>query len=159
MNVKCKIKNAKCNRRYLLFAFLIFNFTFYIAACNIPNPESAECVEARQTVKDFYSFHFGGEMRFSPENLRLRERFLTPELTDSLPDALTEADVFTVNSNDYPKTFRAGNCRAEAPDKAVFEVLLFWKTETRSEQRQIEVETVKRNGKWLIDKIEYAKQE
>ncbi|HEX8638305.1 MAG TPA: hypothetical protein VF692_09600, partial [Pyrinomonadaceae bacterium] len=155
--VKLKRQNEKCKRRFLLFAFLYFNFALFFAACSIPNLESAECTEARQTVREFYSFHFGGEMRFSPENLRLRERFLTPEFAASLPDAPTEVDVFTVNSNDYPKAFRAGNCRAEAPDKAIFEVLLFWKTETRSEQRRIEVETVKRTDKWLINKIEYAK--
>jgi hypothetical protein len=153
------LRNSKFKSSSLFFAFLIFNFAFIFGACSIPNLESAECAEARQTIKEFYSFHFGNEMKFSPENLRLRERFLTPEYAASLRNESTEADVFTVNSNDYPKAFRAGGCRAAAPDKVVFEVLLFWKTESRTEQRQIEVETIKRNDKWLIDKIEYSKQE
>lgn len=139
--------------RYRFFVVLFLQCAFFFAACSIPNLEDAECSEARQTVKEFYSFHFGGEMRFSPENLRLREKYLTPEFVASLPNAPTEADVFTVNSNDYPKAFRTGDCRADAPDKTVFEVLLFWKTETRSEQRRIEVETIKRNDRWLINKI------
>ena len=152
-NAKLKIKKSEGKRRFLLFAFLIFNFSLFFAACSIPNLEDAECTEARQAVREFYSFHFGGEMKFSPENLRLREKYLTPEFAASLRGAATDADVFTVNSNDYPKAFRPANCRAIAPDKAVFEVLLFWKTETRSEQRRIEVETIKRNDRWLINKI------
>ena len=150
-----KFKKSKSKRRFLLFAFLIYIFPLFFAACSIPNLEAAECTEARLTVREFYSFHFGGEMSFSPENLRLREKYLTPEFADSLRGAATEADVFTVNSKDYPKAFRPGDCRARSPDKAVFEVLLFWKTETRSEQRRIEVETVKRNDRWLINKITY----
>jgi hypothetical protein len=39
-------------------------------------------------------------------------------------------------------------------NKVVFQVVLFWKDDTRSEQREIKVETVKRNDKWLIDKVE-----
>lgn len=156
---KWKKQTGKGKKRFLLYAFLTFNFALFFAACSIPNLESAECAEARQTIKEFYSFHFGNEMKFSPENLQLRERFLTPEYAASLRGKSTETDVFTVNSDDYPKAFRAGDCRLAAPDKTVFEVLLFWKTETRTEQRRIEVAAVKQNDKWLIDKIEYSKQE
>jgi hypothetical protein len=97
--------------------------------------------------------HFGGEMRFSPESLRTLEKFLTPEFAASLPNSPIDADVFTVNSNDYPKAFRIGSCHAESSNKTVFEVLLFWKTDERNEQRKIEIETVKRDKKWLINKI------
>jgi hypothetical protein len=143
---KSKIPNA-------LFIFCIFNFAFFSLACSIPNLEDAACTEARQTVKEFYSLHFGSEMRFSPENLQASGKFLTEEFARSLPDSPTDADVFTVNSNDYPKAFRIGNCRAESSEKTIFEVLLFWKTDERSEQRKIEIETVKRDEKWLINKI------
>jgi hypothetical protein len=148
-----KIRRSKFKIQNTLFIFCLFYFALFHTACSIPNLEDAECTEARQTVKEFYSLHFGGEMRFSPENLRTREKFLTPEFVASLPDSPIEADVFTVNSTDYPKAFRIGNCRAESTNKTIFEVLLFWKTDERNEQQKIEIETVKRDEKWLINKI------
>jgi hypothetical protein len=124
-----------------------------VNACSIPNLEAPECTAARQTVREFYSYHFGNEMRFSPENLQSREKFLTPQFAESLRNRQTDADVFTTNDTDYPKAFRAGECRVVAPGRTEFEVLLFWKDDARSEQRAIKVEAVKQNDKWLIDKI------
>ena len=92
-------------------------------------------------------------MKFSQENLKLRERFLTPELTASLRSLQTEKDVFTTNSDDFPKAFRTAACEVIAPDKTIFTVVLFWRSDTRSEQKEIKVETAKQNDKWLIDRI------
>ncbi|HLM00806.1 MAG TPA: hypothetical protein VK400_07100, partial [Pyrinomonadaceae bacterium] len=46
-----------------------------------------------------------------------------------------------------------GGCRALAPDKTESQVLLFWKDDARTEQREIKVEAVKENDKWLIGNI------
>jgi hypothetical protein len=135
------------------FAFCLLSFCLLLAACSIPNLEEAECTASRDAVKEFYSFHFGNEMRFSPENLRRREKFLTAQFVASLQNLQTDADVFTTNSTDYPKAFRTGGCRVVSPEKTEVEVLLFWKTDTRSEQKAIQVEAVKENNKWLINKI------
>ena len=148
-----KIRRSNSKIQNPFFIFCIVNFAFLLLACSIPNLEDAACTEARQTVKEFYSLHFAGEMRYSPENLQSRKKYLTPEFAASLPNAPTDADVFTVDTNDYPKAFRIGNCRAESSDKTIFEVLLFWKTDDRSEQRKIEVETVKRHEQWRINRI------
>lgn len=144
-NVKFKIQN-------LLLTFCISHFAFCIG-CSIPNLEKPECREARQTVKEFYSYHFGSDMKFSPENLRQREKFLSPDFIKILQNAPPENDVFTTNSIDYPKAFRIGGCEVKAADKAVFEVLLFWKDDVRTEQRAINVEVTKQNDKWLINNI------
>lgn len=122
-------------------------------ACSVPNLETAECTEARGAVKEFYSFHFGNEMKFSSENLALREHFLTAELVDSLRETNEDADVFTTGTTDIPKAFRVGACEVLSPGLTRLEVLLFWRDNTRSEQRAIHVETMKRGDKWLIDKI------
>jgi hypothetical protein len=148
-----KRRTVKLPVSALLYALLCFNWALFGGACSVPVLESQECIEARQTLKEFYSIHFDGDMHFSAENLKLKERFLTNELAASVRDSPPDIDVFTVKSDDLPKAFRIGNCRAVAPDRAVFEVLLFWKTDTRSEQRGIEVETVKRNEQWLINNI------
>ena len=46
----------------------------------MPNLEKPECGEAREAVKQFYSFHFDNGMKPLLENLKLREKFLTVEL-------------------------------------------------------------------------------
>jgi len=148
------MQNSKLKIKNWALLFCIFNFAFLIASCGgVPNLEAPECAEARGVVKELYSYHFGNEMRFSPENLKQREKFLTPEFYQSLAGLQTENDVLTTGDTDYPKAFRVGKCDALAPDRANVEVLLFWKTDTRTEQRAISVEVVKRNDKWLVNKI------
>ena len=120
----------------------------------MPNLEKPECGEAREAVKQFYSFHFDNGMKPLPENLKPREKFLTGELKQNLSGRNeTEADYFTQTS-DYPKAFRIGKCETAAPNKTVFEILLFWKDDARSEQREIKVEAVKENNNWLINRVE-----
>jgi hypothetical protein len=140
--------------------FLLFTFCFFLsfaAACSIPNLEAPECTAARQTIKEFYSLHFGNDMRFTPENLGQRKRFLTAEFTNELlilPVSPSGRDPFTITDDDLPRAFRVGGCRVTETNKRVdFGVLLFWRTDTRTEERQINVEAVKQNDKWLIDKI------
>jgi hypothetical protein len=146
------MKNSKFKIQNSLLTFCILHFAFFIG-CSIPNLEKPECREARQTVKEFYSYHFGNDMKFSRENLRQREKFLSVDFVKILQNAPPENDVFTTDSTDYPKAFRIGKCEVEATDKTVFEVLLFWKDDARSEQRAINVEVIKQNNKWLINKI------
>ena len=93
-------------------------------------------------------------MKFTPENLKAREKYLTPDLAVLLQKSAADSDPFTLMpGDDLPKAFRVGGCKALAPGKTEVQVLLFWKDDVRSEQREIKVETVKRNDKWLIDKI------
>ena len=139
-------------RKFLIFCLL--SSVFCLLSCgSIPNLEAPECTESRGVVKELYSYHFGNEMRFSQENLQKREKFLTPELYKNLQNAPPDADVFTTNNTDFPKAFRVGKCEVVEPTKTNFEVLLFWKTDERSEQKAINVEVVKQSDKWLINKI------
>ncbi len=139
-------------RRFLIFCLL--SSVFFLLSCgSVPNLEAPECTESRGAVKVLYSFHFGNEMRFSEENLKQREKFLTPEFYKSLQGLQTDGDVLTTGNTDFPKAFRVGKCEVAAPDKTNFEVLLFWRTDTRTEQRPIRVEVVKQGDKWLVNKI------
>jgi hypothetical protein len=139
--------------RRIILALACVALAAFSPACSIPNLEDPNCTEARQEVKEFYSYHFGNDMKFSQENLKLRERFLTPEFAASLSGRTEESDVFTTGTNDIPKAFRVGSCQATPPDKARVEVLLFWKDDVRSEQRRIYADAVKRGDRWLVDKI------
>lgn len=132
--------------------FLILFVVFQ--ACSVPNLEKPECRESRDIVKKFYSFHFGNDMLPSADNLKAREKFLSPKLFDELKNQTeTKRDYFT-QTDDYPKAFRVGGCEIVSDKQTIFEVVLFWKTETRSEQRTVKVETFKENENWLIEKVE-----
>jgi hypothetical protein len=144
--------NFRLPKLFLLFTF--YFLLFILAACSIPNLETAECREARNAVKEFYSFHFGNDMKFTKENLGRREKYLSSELKQNLqnqPDGAT--DYFTA-TDDYPKAFRVGDCETVELNKKVnTQVVLFWKSDTRSEQREIHVEVVKENDDWLMKNV------
>jgi hypothetical protein len=136
-----------------IFVYCLLFSTCSLLSCgSIPNLENPECIEARNTVKEFYSFHFGNDMKPSEDYLRLREKYLTNDwkffVSKNLQD---KRDLFTL-TEDYPKAFRVGGCKTAESNKAVFQVVFFWKDDTRSEQSETKVETVKENGKWLINR-------
>lgn len=92
-------------------------------------------------------------MHPSRENLKAREQFLTSELIGNLsPSTETAKDYFTATEN-YPKAFRVGSCTSESDDKAILQVVLLWRDDTKSEQKEVKVETIKTGDKWLINKI------
>lgn len=134
----------------LLFTFYLLLFT---SACSIPNLEKPECTEAREAVREFYSFHFGSDMRPSAEYLQKREKYLTSDWKKIISKNLDGKEDYFTLSEDYPKAFRIGACEIVEPNvKVDFGVVLFWKDEARSEQREIKVEMVKTGDKWLINK-------
>ena len=162
MNFKFQVSGSKFRVLSFNFKFLrantsllfTFCFLFFISACSVPNLEKPECTAARQTVKEFYSLHFGNDMQPSEDYLRKREKFLTADWKNFISKNLSgKQDYFTSTTEDYPKAFRIGECQAANENKTVFQVIFFWKDDTRSEQRETRVEAVKENGKWLINRI------
>jgi hypothetical protein len=147
---RLRLKSRLCvsaSLRLILFAAL------FTSACSIPNLSSQECIDAKPAVREFFSFHFGNDMAFSQENLKLREKFITPRLKSELETRQGTADPFTVNSDDVPRAFRVGECSTAAPDRAVYDVLVFWKDDTRTDQRTIKVELQKIGEQWLVDRV------
>ncbi len=135
--------------------FYLLPFAFCLFSCGgVPNLDPPECIDSRQTVREFYSYHFGGEMRFSKENLKPLEKFLTPEYDKNLQNIQTGGDVFTTGNTDFPKAFRIAKCDVVSPEKTRHEIQLFWRDDARNEQKSIYVEAVKQNNQWLIDRIE-----
>lgn len=142
--------------RKLLFILPFAACLFTFAACSIPNLESNECQQARDPLQQFYSYHFGNDMQPSEKYYKDRKDYLTASFGNFVSKQITNKRDFFTLEEDYPKAFRVGSCKTIAPDRAEFGVLLFWKTDTRSEQREIKVEVVKENEKWLIDKVSKA---
>jgi hypothetical protein len=143
--------NSKCIMHNLLRSFCILHCAFVIAGCSIPNLESPECTEARTAVKQFYSFHFGNDTRPSRENLKLRERFVTPEFYASLPYGGT-TDVFT-GSAEPPTTFKVGECKTLTPTTVDFQIQIYWRTDASTMQKELHVVAVKRDAGWLINNV------
>mgnify|MGYP003382221551 CR=1 FL=1 len=147
------MQNSKRTMRNLVFALCIVHCAFFIASCSIPNLESAECVEARDSARQFYSFHFGNEMRPTAENFKARERYLTPRYFAALanyPD--NEHDPFTL-TKDYPRTFKLAECKAASPDSIDLKIQLYWRDDLKTVQQEVQANFVKQDGKWLLDGV------
>lgn len=124
-----------------------------VTACSVPSLESPACTESKSAVREFYSYHFGNEMKFSAEGLIAREKFLTPEFAESVAGSKEGTDPLTTGSDDIPRAFRVGECREISPERTESNVLLFWRSDERTEQRTIKVEAVDKNDTWLVNKI------
>jgi putative lipase involved disintegration of autophagic bodies len=146
------MKSKKLKIKNLLFSFCIFHFAF-LSGCYQPVLESAECIDSRDAVKRFYSFHFGNEMTPSKKYLEKREKFLSGELEKKIAERLTDKKDYFTQTADYPKAFRVGKCETTGKDKAKFEILLFWRNNEKNTQREIEIETIKEDNDWLIDQV------
>jgi len=92
-------------------------------------------------------------MHPSAENLKASEPFLTSELISTLSASTETAKDYFTATEDYPKAFRVGSCTSGSNDKVILQVLLLWRDDTKSEQKEVKVETIKTGDKWLINKI------
>ncbi|MBX3288700.1 MAG: hypothetical protein KF855_05080 [Acidobacteria bacterium] len=136
-------------------AAVLLGAAMLASSCSIPNLETPECIEARPAVRIFYSFHFGNDMTFSPENLEARSRFLTERLKTELQSRGGTGDPFTTGDDNVPKAFRAGSCQTVSPDRVALEVLMLWRTGEGDTQKAITVEMQKIGDEWLVDKVIY----
>ena len=147
------MQKAKITIQKLLVLSCILFIGIVSACCSIPNLESPECSAATDGVKQFYSYHFGNDMHPSPENLKARERFLTPELYRELAAGnMSGMDYFTA-SDMPPKTFKVAQCTVEGKQKADIHVQIYWREDPKVTQKEVHVETVKVGDSWLINKV------
>lgn len=147
------MQNSKRTMHNFLLLFCIVNFALCISSCSIPNLEPAECVEARDSARQFYSFHFGNEMRPGADNFKARERYLTPRYFASLaayPE--TVRDPFTLTT-EYPRTFKLAECKAASPSSIDLKIQLYWRDDLKTEQQEVQANFVKQDGKWLLDGV------
>lgn len=145
-------KSRICGRKF--FFTLILASTFLLLTnCSVPSLESEECRQARDTVKRFYSYHFASDMKTAAADLENRAEFLSADLKKNLEDRANSPTDYFTQTDDYPKAFRVGTCENISQERVNFGVLLFWKDDTRNEQRKMNVEAVNQGGKWAIDKV------
>lgn len=92
-------------------------------------------------------------MGSSPENQKKREQFLTSSLISELAAAgETKRDYFTA-TEDFPKAFRVGECTLNSDEKVTLQVLLLWRNDDRTQQKEVNAEAVNVDGRWLINRV------
>jgi len=124
---------------------------------------------AAKAVRSFYTFHLARKKDFTVSNVRLRKRWLTPELYNLLLDQLKraaeeskahpdeapyfEGDPLT-DSQEYPSSFRVGKAEVSG-DLAKVTVTLLWSARTSRgrDSRDIVVEVTRTATGWLINDI------
>lgn len=144
------MENSKFKIQNWAVLICIVYISFLTLGCGVPNLESMQCAEARDAIRQFYSFHFANDMTPSSENLKARERFLTPELYSQLQNsALGNTDYFT-NSDDYPRTFKVGKCEHK-PDSSIVnvQIQLYWRDDFSTVQKEVTVTSILKDN-WLI---------
>lgn len=139
--------------RRILQLLILVSAAVFVAACSIPTLESPACTESKNAVREFYSYHFGNEMKFSAQGLKQRAKFLTPEFAEAVGGSPENTDPFTTGTDDLPKAFRVGECKEISPEKTQISMLIFWRDETRTEQREIKIEAIDKNDSWLVNNI------
>lgn len=145
------MQNVQCKMQNVCLIFCILYSSFFIAGCSIPNLESQSCIEARSSVREFYSQYFATDAETRSKEWNRFEKYISPNFNWDR-GSNWEVNPFLL-TNDWPKAFRDGECKEISSDRTEFRVLLFWKDDVRSEQRPINVETVKIGDKWLIEKV------
>ena len=149
-----KPRKLKFSRRKIAVCCLLSAVCCFLS-CSIPNLEPPECDAARNSVREFYSFDYSNDTKFNQENLKLREKFLTPELFRTLSQKSDSPISYFTNSEQPPKAFRVGECKVVEPEKkTLLGVVLFWRENEVNRQKEVEVEAIKENNEWLVNKVE-----
>lgn len=133
-----------------LFTVLLFAGICTSFSCSLPSLEKPECAQARDNVKQFYSWQIGTDSRERSSHPETARRFVSP-LFSSDPGNV-ESDPFTLSAT-IPKTFRIGKCEVLDPDKVKLQVQLLWRDEKESRQSDVNVEAVRSDDRWLIAKV------
>lgn len=123
---------------------------FIQLGCSLPNLEKAECSQARDNVKQFYSWQIGTDAREREANPEIARKFVSPLF--STESGNQESDPFT-RSATVPKSFRVGRCEVLDPDKVKLQVQLLWRDEKESRQSDVSVLAVRSGDVWQIEKV------
>jgi len=142
--------NAQRKMQNLLFSLCISHFAFCVAACSIPNLESQQCADARNTVKEFYSWYLGTDPNTREQQQVIYDRFIASNFHSS---ARSDLDPFFLSPT-TPTTFKIGKCEMRNDSQTAIQVQLYWRQPDKTEQEEVYAETIRSADKWLIDKVE-----
>jgi hypothetical protein len=128
---------------------LMFLSVLSCVSCSVPTLESESCLQAQGSLKKLLSLHFDKGFEGGKEYKEHRSQYITDRLKDEI-DARPGFDYLT-QTIDPPKAFRIGTCTERGKDVVSLSVLLFWRDEKRSEQREVNIVLKRVGDKWLTD--------
>lgn len=118
-------------------------------ACSIPNLESPQCTEARDSVKEFYSWYLGTDAEARGKQREIYDRFVS----HSFAAKSGPLDAYYL-SETVPTTFKIGKCEPVDDSHAKVQVQLYWRQERKTDQKEVYAKTVKNEDKWLIESVD-----
>jgi hypothetical protein len=134
-----------------LLVFCILHSALCIGSCSLPSLESGECSQARDTVKQFYSWYLGTETGEKDKHPEIFNKYVSSEFLVGHGKSSGNDPYFL--SPTFPKTFKIGVCKQIDAQKVDMQVQLYWRDDAKTVQKEVHVETVKASDKWLINKI------
>ncbi|MEZ5307352.1 MAG: hypothetical protein R2684_09430 [Pyrinomonadaceae bacterium] len=139
-------------RTYVIQASLLaIALSLALSSCSQPILEPESCMAARDVVKRLYSIHMDGGVIKDSNSLDRIKPFLSDTLLEQIKGEIGKSFDYLTQTENFPKAFRVGGCKV-VDGKPEFSVLLFWKTEEKSTQREIIVSTTKTEG-WVVEKV------
>jgi hypothetical protein len=135
-----------------IFVITVAVACVFATACSLPALESPQCTDARETVRKFYSFHFGNDIAYTVEDIEKRKPYLTDEFAAKQTAYGTTFDPFTL-AEDPPRTFKLGECTFIDREKVAFRVQVYWRDDSTTVQKDLRLELVAKDGNWLINNI------
>jgi len=142
--------NKPLATRATIFTFCLSLMAFCFLGCSIPKLEDQRCSEARDTVKEFYSWYLGTDPQMRAGQPDVFERFVSPGFRPTIAE---NQDPFFL-SGTTPTTFKIGKCEAVTETKAEMQVQLYWREDGKTDQKEVFAELTRTNDRWLIENVE-----
>src|SRR5262249_32250576 len=120
-------------------------------SCSIPNMETQQCSEARDSVKEFYSWYLGTDSEQRAKQPDVFKKYLAS--ASALGNTNEGTDPF-FNSATPPTTFKIGKCEMVDQTHTDIQVQLYWREGPKTDQKEVYADTVKSGDRWQIEKIE-----
>ena len=136
------------SRRWMFVCLLLT--AFGTLSCSIPNLESTECSQARDNIKQFYSWYLGTDADIRSKHPEIHDKYISSAFTSAAAD--WEVDHYVLTNN-FPKSFRVGSCKAPDAQHVEFQVLLLWRDDTNTIQKEVKVMAERQNDSWKITHI------
>ena len=146
------ISNKRLAIRNISVAYCLLFIAFCSLNCSIPNMESQQCSEARDSVKEFYSWYLGTDAEQREKQPEIYKKYIAER--SQLNASGAGIDPF-FNSETAPTTFKIGQCDAVDDSHTNIQVQLYWRySEQKVDQKELYVDTVRNGERWQIEKIE-----
>jgi hypothetical protein len=100
-------------------------------------------------VKDFYSWYLGTDAKTRAQQETTYDRFIASDFQTSVSDDL---DPFFLSPT-TPTTFKIGKCDVDSETRVSIQVQLYWRYESKTDQKEVYAEVFRTGDKWLIYKV------